>query len=58
MEKENLSIRGINRAIWSHFKAKCAILGIPVGQRLNQLLMNDLNNEPRIEDIIQALKEG
>ena len=58
MDKENLSIRGINRGLWSHFKAKCAILGIPVGQRINQLLMSDLNNEPRIEDIIQAVKEG
>lgn len=54
---ENLSIRGIDRGIWQRFKAKCAILGIPVGQRINQLLSNDTNDLPCIEDIIQAVKE-
>lgn len=46
---ENLSIRGIDRKIWKHFKAKCATLGIPVGKRINQILLKDINDLPCIE---------
>ena len=42
MEKENLSIRGIDRDVWRHFKAKCAILGMTVGDRLTYLLSRDI----------------
>ena len=42
MEKRNLSIRGINRGVWSQFKAKCSLLNVPVGDRLNYLLSRDI----------------
>ena len=51
MKEECLSIRGIDRAVWRQFKAKCAILGVPVGLRINRILVQDIEKEPCFEDI-------
>ena len=59
MGKENLSIRGIDRDVWRQFRGKCVLLGVTVGDRLNQLIAEDITIEATTDDLLkQAVKEG
>ena len=55
MKDDSLSIRGIDRPTWQRFKAKCAILGLSAGDRMNWLIADDLEREPCLEDVEKVI---
>ena len=59
MTKKHITVQGVDEAIWRAFRAKCIILAVPVGDRLNQLMAEDITTEATTADLLrQAVKEG
>jgi len=57
--KKHITVQGVDEAIWRKFRGKCVTLGVPVGDRLNQLMAEDVTFEATADDLLrQAVKEG
>lgn len=54
MTKPVIRISNIDSLLWLQFKAKCALLSIPAGQRINQLIEQDIKIAPTMDEIIQG----
>ena len=59
MTKKHITVQGVDENIWRKFRGKCVLLNITVGDRLNQLLAEDVTFEATADDLLrQAVKEG
>ena len=45
MTKKHITVQGVDEAIWRKFRGKCVLLDLTVGDRLNQLMAEDITSE-------------
>ena len=58
MTKKHITVQGIDENLWRKFRGKCVLLAVPVGERLNQLMAEDIESEATIDDLLRQGKEG